>query len=230
METPDPWQRSLLRDAVTLRRDCIVLASRQSGKTTTISLVSYLRGAEGGFVLIVAPGDRQAMEFLDRIKSHHKRLNLAQLTVDTMHELRFSNGGRILAVPNNEKTIRIYSAVSLLVLEEASRVPDRLYGTVRPMLAVSKGQTILISTPFGQRGFFWQEWQRDKSKWAKHRVPWSMCPRITPEFIEEERAQHGEHWVAQEYELCFNPVTGAFFNIEDFQACVDLDLTEVRPW
>ena len=40
------------------------------------------------------------------------------------------------------------SGVTLLVIDEAARVPDALYFSVRPMLAVSRGRLVALSTPF----------------------------------------------------------------------------------
>jgi hypothetical protein len=54
--------------------------------------------------------------------------------------LQFPNGSRIIGLPGSEETIRGFSAVSLLLVDEASRVPDDLYMAVR-----------LMSTPCGKR-------------------------------------------------------------------------------
>ena len=63
-------------------------------------------------------------------------------------------GSRIISLPGDEKNIRGYSGVTLLVIYEAARVSDVLYRSVRPMLAVSKGRLVCLSTPFGKRGWF----------------------------------------------------------------------------
>ena len=60
--------------------------------------------------------------------------------------------------PGTEGTVRGFSRVALLVIDEAARVSDPLYYAVRPMLAVSGGKLVALSTPFGQKGHFWQEW------------------------------------------------------------------------
>jgi hypothetical protein len=46
-----------------------------------------------------------------------------------------------------------------LIVDEASRVQDALYQGIRPMLAVSGGRIVLLSTPWGKRGFFFEEWE-----------------------------------------------------------------------
>lgn len=126
----------------------------------------------------------------------------AMIDSDTKLSVRFANRSRIIALPGSEKTIRGISAVTLLVLDEAAQIPDALYNAVRPMLAVSKGRLILLSTPFGEQGFFYEAWSKSHS-WEKIEVPWQKCPRIDPAFIEEERQEGGSAYVAQEYECKF---------------------------
>ena len=55
----------------------------------------------------------------------------------------------------------------MLILDEAARVPDELYAALRPMLAVGGGRLVLLSTPFGKRGFFWREWSEQASGFVK---------------------------------------------------------------
>jgi hypothetical protein len=101
--------------------------------------------------------------------------------------------------------------VSLLLVDEASRVSDDLYKTIRPMLAVSSGALWLMSTPFGSRGFFYEAWQRGGPEWERVRAPAYECARISRAFLEEERATMGERWFRQEY-LCefVDSVSGVF--------------------
>jgi hypothetical protein len=90
-------------------------------------------------------------------------------------------------MPGALETVRCYSP-NLIIIDEAARVPDDLYRAIRPMLVVSHGRLVALSTPFGQRGWFYDEWQ-GTGPWQKIRVTWHDCPRITAECIaEEERA------------------------------------------
>jgi hypothetical protein len=125
--------------------------------------------------------------------------------------LELPNGSRIIGLPGNEATIRGFSAVSLLLVDEASRVSDELYVAIRPMLAVSHGALWLMSTPFGKRGFFWEAWNGGGTEWVRVRVPADECPRIPHDFLEEERKTMGERYFRQEY-LCefVDSVSGVF--------------------
>jgi hypothetical protein len=57
------------------------------------------------------------------------------------------------ALLGTEKTIRGFSGAALLIVDEAARVDDALYYALKPMLAVSGGSLLMLSTPYGRRGF-----------------------------------------------------------------------------
>ena len=150
----------------------------------------------------------------------------------TMHEMRFQNGGRIIALPNSPLKIRVFRKVKLLIVEEAALVPDAIYNAIRPMLIVSGGQTLLLSSPFGRRGFFFTEWvgegspeQPQGGRWKRHRISWRDCPRITPQAIERERNRPGilvdQEYLDAEPGEEFKAEIGAYFNAEAFAELID---------
>jgi hypothetical protein len=76
-----------------------------------------------------------------------------------------------------------------------------------------------LSTPFGQRGFFWRAWTDAGGPWQRFRVPWHECPRLDAEFLAEERRRFGDAWVAQEYECEFTALEGLVYpRFEDCMA------------
>ena len=76
--------------------------------------------------------------------------------------------------------------------------------SIRPMLAVSGGRLIALSTPFGTRGWWYEAW-RSRESWERYEISASRCPRIAPDFLDEERRAMGEWWFAQEYDChCLN--------------------------
>ena len=68
------------------------------------------------------------------------------------------DGARVITLPGEEDTIRGVASVDLLLLDEASRIKDDLYLTVLPMIAVTRGRQMAMSTPKGKRGWFWDAW------------------------------------------------------------------------
>ena len=134
-------------------------------------------------------------------------------------QIHMANGSRIIGLPGSESTIRGYSGVSLLIVDEASRVADDLYRAVRPMLATSHGRLMALSTPFGKRGWFYEAWSGSET-WHRLQLQATQCPRITAKFLAEERKSLGARWYAQEYGCSFEDVADAVFSYADIQAAL----------
>ncbi len=207
---PDPWQRMLL---LSTDRQILLNCSRQSGKSTVVSALALHTALfqSGSLTLLLSPSQRQSMEIFRKVIDAYKALGKPLAArQQTQLRLELANGSRVLCLPGREETIRSFGGVNLLVLDEAARIPDDLYRSVRPMLAVSQGRLIALSTPFGQRGWFWQEWESE-GPWQKIRIPWRECPLIEPRFIAEETRAMGLAWVRQEYECLFTSLEGLVY-------------------
>ena len=222
---PDPWQRDVLRSAA---RRLLLNCSRQSGKSTTVALLSVHTALyqPGSLCLMLSPTLRQSGELFRRAKDLLTRLRGAELAEETALSLRLDNGARIVSLPGQEATVRGYSAVTLLCIDEASRVPDALYLACRPMLAVSGGRLVALSTPFGTRGWWYEAW-RSEEPWQRYEVPADDCPRIPAAFLDEERRTLGAWWFDQEYGCTFLDAQSAAFRREDIDRAFD---EEVETW
>jgi hypothetical protein len=223
----DPWQREFLLSPAT---NILLNCSRGAGKsrvTSALALHTALFNPKH-LILLISRSQRQAGELYRYCKQAYNALKRPMDVVkETETQLELSNGSRIVALPGKEETIRSFQGVNLLVLDEAARIPDDLYASVRPMVSVSKGRVVCLSTPFGQRGFFWKEWHDDQADWVRFRIPWNRCPRHSEKFINEERRKFGDSWVAQEYECCFESVEGLVY--PDFDQCKHLCITLPKP-
>ena len=186
------------------RKRVLLNCTRQWGKSTITAAkaVYHAQTAEESLTLVVSPSARQSGEFVRKAAGFAPRLGIRPKgDGDNEMSLAFPNGSRLVGLPGNEATVRGFSAVSLLLVDEAARVEDELYLAIRPMLAVSAGALWLMSTPCGACGFFYDAWERGGSDWLRVRVPAPECPRISREFLEGERETMGERWFRQEY-LC----------------------------
>lgn len=223
--TPDPWQAELLRAPLL---PTLLLSARQTGKTQTVAALALREAllSPPALVLLLSPSERQSGELAARVFALYDALGAARAAAPrkrTELQLHLYNGSRVIALPDNERTVRSYSAARLLVIDEAARVHDDLYRTVRPMLAVSRGALVALSTPFGQRGFFYQEWQ-EGSGWRRVRVTPDQCPRITPEFLADEEAKLGPRWFRQEYGLSFESSVGSPFDADAVDRALGADV------
>lgn len=222
--TPDAWQSRVL--TATWADRLLLLCSRQAGKSTTTAAVAVHQAltVPDSLVLILSPSERQSGELAQKVFGYYDALGKpVPSRKRTELQLYLSNGSRVIALPDNEKTIRCFSGVKLLVIDEASRVDDALYHTVRPMLAVSHGRLIALSTPFGQRGWFFDEWQSQR-KWQRERITAAECARISPEFLAEEKASMGERWFKQEYFCSFESAVDQVFSPEAIQRAMRPDV------
>jgi hypothetical protein len=199
---PDQWQKDVLRSSA---RQLLLLCSRQAGKSTVAAALALgeVLGTKPALVLLLSPSQRQSAELFRKVMEVFQALGRpCKVTLESVLRLELANGSRILSLPGDEATIRGYSGVSLLVVDEAARVPDELYYAVRPMLAVSGGRMVALSTPFGKRGWFYQEWVSDRG-WERVKVTAAECPRIPPAFLADERKAMGSGWYDQEYGCIF---------------------------
>ena len=221
---PDVWQGDLLRSS---SERILLNCCRQSGKSTTAALIALHRSLyhPGSLVLILAPAERQAKETFGKLAQAYRNVGHS-VAPDSYRKLgmRLGNGSRIEALPGSEKTIRGFSGVDLLVIDEAARVDDGLYFAVRPMLAVSGGALMMLSTPAGRRGVFFEEWT-EGAGWERYEVPAEECPRISGAFLEHERRSLPRRVFDQEYRCVFVETDDAVFSFEDVAGAMDPGVT-----
>ena len=206
-------------------------AASQAGKSSVsaaLALSSALLTPDSP-VLLLSPSDRQSAELFRKVVDLYDACGRPVPTVArTARRLELANGSRVISLPGTERTVRGFSEVALLVIDEAARVDDALYIAVRPMLAVSGGRLIALSTPYGKRGWFHDEWHGE-SNWQRVRVTAEECPRIPKEFLAEERRSLGDRWYRQEYGCEFVETVDAVFSMEDIQAARSNDIEPLFP-
>jgi hypothetical protein len=214
---PDPWQVEVL-EAGHLR--LLLNCSRQAGKSTTVAVLALTEAIfiPGTKVLLLSRSLRQSTELFRIVTDFYGRLKSPLPGRQTRGELELANQSRIVCLPCQEETIRGFSYITLLIIDEAARVPDDLYRAARPMLAVSNGRMICLSTPYGKRGFFHDAWAKGGDDWARIEIPATRIPRISADFLAAERRSLGESWFRQEYCCSFEALEGLVY--PDFARCV----------
>ena len=210
---PDPWQAKLLQERPARS---LLLCSRQSGKSTITALLALWTAIyePPALVLLLSPSQRQSGELFRTVIGFHSKLEGApRLTSESTLRAELENGSRIIALPGTERTVRGYAAADLLVIDEAARVEDDLLAAVRPMMATkSQGRLIALTTPAGQRGWFFSSWSKGE-EWARVKVAARDCPRISKEFLDEELRELGAARFSEEYELEFRDDLEAVFPV-----------------
>jgi hypothetical protein len=219
----DPVQSRVFKSP---SRRGILNCTRQWGKSTVAAAKAVYEAwsKPGSLSIVVCPVGRQSGEFVRKASAFVRRLGIKPKgDGDNVISLLFPNGSRIVGLPATEATVRGFSAVSLLLIDEASRVDDDVYLAVRPMLAVSGGALWLMSTPHGKRGFFYETWANGGPQWERIQVPASECPRIAPSTLQEDRATMGDRWFRQEYGCEFTQSDDGVFDMNLVQKAITHD-------
>lgn len=239
---PDPWQAALLSDTRVvgdpggLGCRVLVCTCRQAAKSTTAAALAAntARGGAGRTILCLAPTLRQATETLAKVREF--LIAVGEYPVDKAAQtITLRNGSRIVAVPGDEPAgLRGYSAVSLIILDEASYAQDNLLYAVLPMLNVSAGGLVMISTPAGPTGAFWRAFEGGGAQpdpmWTRYRVTADECPRISTEVIEsaaETMQGRGSVAFRRDYMAEFVAASGAALNADALAAAADRPVLDV---
>ena len=223
---PDAWQADVLRST---GRNILLNCSRQSGKSTTTAIIGLHTAfyQPRALVLLVSPSLRQSRELFAKVSDFLQMLDpRPRLDEDNRLSFTLDNGSRVVSLPDTGETVRGFSAPRLVVEDEAAFVDDGLYGALRPMLAVSGGRLILMSTPFGKRGHFFEAWRNGGPEWLRIEINALDCPRISDEFLEQERREIGDPWFRQEYGCEFLETVDQVFRYDDIERALSND---VRP-
>jgi hypothetical protein len=225
--TPDDWQQRALRSRSKRK---LWNVHRQGGKTLAAAALALGKatGEPGALVICVSPSQRQSSEWLRGVLNlYSKHQNVPPISAESAHRLEFQNGSRILSLPSSESTIRGYSKVALLILDECSRIDDSIITACRPMIALggeAGGDIIGLSTPWGRRENFYEWYVNGGDTWEREEVSVSQCSRIDPEFLKEEKESLGPLMYSQEYECQFVDTDLQLFSSALIERCFTDDV------
>jgi hypothetical protein len=217
----DPWQIEVMRSTTP---KLLLNCSRQSGKSTVSAALALWTAfyQPGSLTLCLSPTLRQSSELFHIISSFYGLNPEVPSKNESVLRLDLTNDSRIISLPGQEQNIRGYAA-SLIIVDEASRVSSDIYYALKPMLAVSRGRLLALSTPFGKRGWWHDEWVNGKG-WERHEIPATKCPRIPKEFLESERQSMPSAVFESEYCCQFTEAEDSVFRYDDVMGMISDEL------
>lgn len=216
---PDHWQADVLSSDHPRK---ILLCGRQTGKTSVAAILALHKALTqpGSTTLVVAPSERQAKLAFSRASAFYRRVGApVGLSSDRRTGMEFNNGSVIEALPALERTIRGFST-DLLIIDEAAAVEETDYFALLPSLIATRGEQLLLSTPRGKRGFFYDLWTSPDDEWFKRSVRSDEVERIRAEDLETFKRAMPEEWFRQEFLCEFLDAQGSLFNVDDIEAAV----------
>ncbi len=217
---PDAIQHQIMTEPNTR---ILVLAPRQTGKSTAAAVCVLHEAVHkaNATILLASASGRQSGQILQKARQLARKLDIKLNGPPPQCEgFTLANGASVVALPDNEETIRCFSAPSLIVVDEAAFASDTVYKALEPMLTVSNGTLMLLSTPNGQLGYFYEQWHLPDSPWTKIFGTLEDCPRVNKEAIEGMRKSMAKADFEQEFECKFVASSGQFISVETFRKCL----------
>lgn len=210
----DKWQQEVLNHK---GNECIC-SGRQTGKSTIISIKAseFAVKNKNKLVLIISVTEEQAIMLLQKcllyIGQHYPRFIQKGKLRPTKSKLQLTNGSiiRTKAVGQSGQGARGFT-INMLIADEAAFMPEDVWAAVTPMLVTTGGDIILISTPHGKKGFFYEAYHSEEFKtwhinsWdnLKNRpvsADWTQLQRDKAiGHMEAERKRMSEREFGQEY-------------------------------
>ena len=197
------------------RRNQIVLAPRQCGKTTIIAIYAlwYIIFNPDKSVAIMSHKLDAAKEILHKIREIY--CNLPEFmrpfaTTNCNERLQFENHSYIIAVSCSSSAVRGRS-IDLLIMDEAAFMRksdfDNFLMSVFPTQASRPdAQMILISTPHGIDHGFYEIWKRainGENSFIPSKIRWDCTPGRDDEWKERMIRYYGQAFFRQEYAVEF---------------------------
>ena len=227
------YQAEVARSGATVR---VMRAGRQVGKSFLLAALALFEATtrRGVTVLFISAGEEAAKRLLgecSRLVAASAGLD-GSIVEETKTTLRFSTGSRIMSVPASEKQIRGISA-DLLVIDEASFVPEEIWVSAQPTTIARPGaRIILASTPYLSDHFFkhlWDQGMRSPDAYVRSwHWPSITSPLVTEETLEGVRRGINPVRFKREYEAQWPEGSGLLLTPDELENSV-LDYEMVEP-
>lgn len=196
----DKWQS----DVLATEGNVCLRSGRQVGKSFVIAIkaAEYAVKHPNKRIMVIASVERQAFLLFEKILAYmldkHKYKIKMGKDKPTRHKINLTNKSIIYCFPTGLSGAGIRGfTIDLLIADEAAFIPEDVWTAVTPMLAVTKGKIILLSTPHGKEGFYYECFKR--KDFTSFHVSSEDCPRRDDEFLAAERERMTEVQYAQEY-------------------------------
>ena len=221
-------------------RHKISMSGRQSGKTVT-SCIYLLWSAifnEHCNIAVLANKQKNAIEILDDIRRAYEGLPPFMKPGTTEYnntKIEFENGSAIFGSATSENALRGFSA-KILFCDEFAFVPkniaDKFWKSNFPIIG-NTGQVILVSTPNGPSGLFYEIWQSANKNdggypFAPFRVDWWEVPGRDEKFKQEMIASLGTVGWKSEFECSFEGSSKTLLNGETLERLAKMTRNPIK--
>ncbi len=149
--------------------------------------------------VVAAPSLRQGEEMLRRIRDNLSKGG-AKLLTDKAHVIELDNGSRVLALPENDNSIRGLTVDGWIVVDEAARVGEELIAALLPMRARKPdARFAMLSTAWSRTDPFWAVWSNQDRSWMRLKATADVPGLYSEDYLAQQLRTLGEVSYAREY-------------------------------
>lgn len=160
----DDWQKDVIKDILN-GKNIALRAGRQVGKSECVSRAAGRLAVDNKnySIMVISATERQAYLLFSKILHYldDNYRNLIKMGKDrpTKSEIKLKNGSIIRCLPTGLDGLGIRGyTIHTLIADEAAFIPPAVYPAVTPALSTTGGQIVLLSTPFGKQGYFFERY------------------------------------------------------------------------
>ena len=202
--TPYDYQAEFLEAIAKGERKMSVRSGHGTGKSTSASwaMLWYVLLRFPNKVVVTAPTSSQLFDALfAELKSWVNELppHLHQLLIVKSDRVELSSAAseafisaRTSRAETPEALAGVHSENVLLVVDEASGVPEKVFEAAAGSMSGHSATTILLSNPTRSSGTFYESQTRMSKSWWTRRWSCVDSPLVSDEFVDEMRERYGE--------------------------------------
>jgi len=184
----DPWQKEVLE---TTGNICL-RSGRQVGKSFVIGIKAalYALDHQGKLVMVISKTERQAGLLFAKILRNVQEMDKTQIMKGkkrpTKHLIHLKNGSTIHCLPAGDTGFGIMGfTIDLLIADEAAWIPEEVWNSIIPALAITRGEIWLLSTPYVKEGYYYNCFS--DSKFTAFHTSSEDCPRKDQDFLDTQK-------------------------------------------
>jgi len=201
--TPQDWQREVMSAVAKGQRRCSIRSGHGVGKSSCASwlMIWFLLTRYPVKVVVTAPTASQLFDALfAECKRWIKELPTPIKSLLEMKSDRIELGSSPTEAFISARTSRSESPESLagvhadhvlLVVDEASGVPESVFEAAYGSMSGKDATTILLGNPTRSSGYFYETHTRLRDSWWTKQVSCLDSPLVSPDFIAEMELKYG---------------------------------------
>jgi hypothetical protein len=201
--TPQDWQREVMSAVAKGQRRCSIRSGHGVGKSSCASwlMIWFLLTRYPVKIVVTAPTASQLFDALfAECKRWIKELPTPIKSLLEMKSDRIELGSSPTEAFISARTSRSESPESLagvhadhvlLVVDEASGVPESVFEAAYGSMSGKDATTILLGNPTRSSGYFFETHTRLRDSWWTKQVSCLDSPLVSPDFIKEMEVKYG---------------------------------------